>query len=592
MNTKLKRFIGGAFLLSLCIFSNTSYRSAIEEDGNVKISAMLACKVGDSITLTVDNKPCSWSSFGENIANIKEDKIVIDQAGDYIVKNDEGFAVKLKAQGTGGSNEVNVNFNSEVEVKDAVVEDETSNIKTVEVNETLNASVNSVPEGFTVDENQQLKAGSEGTYLLEDSSGKVIVNVISPELNTYSIEGATGTKNELDLKTEGIEVVSVSSSNEDIATVNDEGIVTLMNEGSCEVYLETPNNKLTCKVTSKNPTIDEKELVLKEDPYTYQIDVHGNEANLPVKFEVEEGKGKVSESGLVTMEAGEECTVKVTIWDKIVYRKKIKAESVNKGYWGAMQPHIKRCLGTPYVMGGNTPGVALDCSAYCSYVYRMVGLVDGRYTAQGLYDMCQKTSNPQPGDLVFFTGTYNAGCYITHVGIYAGDGMMYHSGTPNQLQSYETSYYKSHFVGYGTMINKKGTPKKAGNSSGTAIQQGQAVSASASDIDLLAAIIQCEAGSTNYEGCLAVGSCIVNRINSPLYPNTVRAVVYQSGQFSPTWEGKLDRVLEQGAGDIPYQAARDALAGKNNIGRCLQFRAASTGRAGKNIGGNVFFDER
>ena len=588
MRTRLKHLAGGALLLSLVVFSNISYRSATDGE-DLKINAMLACKVGDSITVTVDNKPCNWSSYGDSVAVIKDEKIVIEAAGDYIVKNDDGFAVKLKAQGSGGSNDVSVNFDSEVEVNDAVIEDNTSTVKTVEVNETLNASVNSIPEGFTLDENQQLKAGSEGTYLLEDSSGKVIVNVISPELNTYSIDGITGTKNELDLKTEGIEVVSVSSSNEEVATIDSNGVVTLMNEGSCEVYLETPNNKLTCKVTSKNPTIDEGEVTLKEDPYSYQIEVHNNDANLPVKYEVEEGKGKVSDTGLVTMEAGNECTVKVTIWDKIVYRKKFKAESVNKGYWGAMQPYIKRCLGTPYVMGGNTPGVALDCSAYCSYVYRMVGLVDGRYTAQGLYDMCQKTTNPQPGDLVFFTGTYNAGCYITHVGIYAGDGMMYHSGTPNQLQSYETSYYKSHLVGFGTMINSSKTPKKAG--SGT-VSQSQAVSASSSDIDLLAAIIQCEAGSTNYEGCLAVGSCIVNRINSPLYPNTVRAVVYQSGQFSPTWEGKLDRVLASGAGEIPYQAARDALAGKNNIGRCLQFRSASTGRQGKNIGGNVFFDER
>ena len=266
MRTRLKHLAGGALLLSLVVFSNISYRSATDGE-DLKINAMLACKVGDSITVTVDNKPCNWSSYGDSVAVIKDEKIVIEAAGDYIVKNDDGFAVKLKAQGSGGSNDVSVNFDSEVEVNDAVIEDNTSTVKTVEVNETLNASVNSIPEGFTLDENQQLKAGSEGTYLLEDSSGKVIVNVISPELNTYSIDGITGTKNELDLKTEGIEVVSVSSSNEEVATIDSNGVVTLMNEGSCEVYLETPNNKLTCKVTSKNPTIDEGEVTLKEDPY-------------------------------------------------------------------------------------------------------------------------------------------------------------------------------------------------------------------------------------------------------------------------------------------------------------------------------------
>ena len=117
-----------------------------------------------------------------------------------------------------------------------------------------------------------------------------------------------------------------------------------------------------------------------------------------------------------------------------------------------MQEAIEYCLGTPYLLGGFSPKVALDCSGYCSYVYNTVGLMSGRTTAQGLYNMCKKTDKPEPGDLVFFQGTYNCGDFITHVGLYAGDGMMYHSGNPNQKVAI-TGYYQQHFVSYGTMTH-------------------------------------------------------------------------------------------------------------------------------------------
>lgn len=116
------------------------------------------------------------------------------------------------------------------------------------------------------------------------------------------------------------------------------------------------------------------------------------------------------------------------------------------------------------------------------------------------------------------------------------------------------------------------------------------VNTEAGELDLFAALLQCEAGSTNYDGLLAVASVVMNRVRSPLYPNTIRGVIYQSGQFSPTWGGQLDRVLTSGAASLCYTAANDAIAGRNNIGDCMQFRAAwSTSRPGIIIGGNVFF---
>lgn len=113
--------------------------------------------------------------------------------------------------------------------------------------------------------------------------------------------------------------------------------------------------------------------------------------------------------------------------------------------------------------------------------------------------------------------------------------------------------------------------------------------ATASDIELLAALLECEAGSSNYEALLAVGSVVVNRMNHRNYPDTVRGVIYQSGQFPPAHDGKVDRILARGVRDLCVTAAQDALAGKNNVGDCLSFRAASSGRDGIVIGDNVFF---
>lgn len=112
---------------------------------------------------------------------------------------------------------------------------------------------------------------------------------------------------------------------------------------------------------------------------------------------------------------------------------------------------------------------------------------------------------------------------------------------------------------------------------------------STSDVALFAAILQCEAGG--YDGMLAVATVIMNRVASPAYPNKLHDVIYQSGQFAPTWNGSLNKVLKQGASSTAYQVAQDALAGARHsaVINCLQFRSASTGVSGVNVGGNVFF---
>ncbi len=115
------------------------------------------------------------------------------------------------------------------------------------------------------------------------------------------------------------------------------------------------------------------------------------------------------------------------------------------------------------------------------------------------------------------------------------------------------------------------------------------LSATASDIELFAALIECEAGSTDYEGMLAVASVVMNRVKNRYYPDTIRGVIFQSGQFTPVASGKVEKVLSRGVKSSCVQVANDALAGKNNVGDCLNFRSASTGRPGMLIGGNVFF---
>lgn len=137
-------------------------------------------------------------------------------------------------------------------------------------------------------------------------------------------------------------------------------------------------------------------------------------------------------------------------------------------------------------------------------------------------------------------------------------------------------------------------PKKETSNNDSDKESGSAsnessISATASDVELLAALLECEAGTSNYEALLAVGSVVVNRMKHRNYPDTVRGVIYQSGQFPPAHDGKVDRVLKRGVKALCLKAAQDALSGKNNVGDCLSFRASSSGRPGIVIGDNVFF---
>lgn len=109
------------------------------------------------------------------------------------------------------------------------------------------------------------------------------------------------------------------------------------------------------------------------------------------------------------------------------------------------------------------------------------------------------------------------------------------------------------------------------------------------DIDLMAAIIECEAGGEPYVGKVAVGNVVMNRVRSPKFPNTVLEVLYQNRQFSPVGSGRFAVVLARGANATCYQAAQDAMNGSAPVGNCLFFRTPIPGLVGMNIGGHVFY---
>lgn len=124
-------------------------------------------------------------------------------------------------------------------------------------------------------------------------------------------------------------------------------------------------------------------------------------------------------------------------------------------------------------------------------------------------------------------------------------------------------------------------------SSGTV--QNAAVAASVDDVTLLAALIQCEAGNEPYEGQLAVGAVVMNRVKSGRYPNSISGVVYQPSQFPPAGSGSVANKIANGVKASCLQAAQEAINGMDNTGGAMSFRRASSGHAGVVIGNHVFY---
>lgn len=114
--------------------------------------------------------------------------------------------------------------------------------------------------------------------------------------------------------------------------------------------------------------------------------------------------------------------------------------------------HVLQKNGYPYIWGGSSPSTSFDCSGFVSWVINHSGWDVGRLGAQGLCNICTPVSsaNVKPGDLVFFTGTYDTPG-VSHVGIYVGNNMMIHCGDPISYANLNSNYWQSHFYRYGRL---------------------------------------------------------------------------------------------------------------------------------------------
>ena len=130
----------------------------------------------------------------------------------------------------------------------------------------------------------------------------------------------------------------------------------------------------------------------------------------------------------------------------------IPPEALDDEVFAAIIKEAEKYLGYPYVWGGSSPSTSFDCSGFVSWVINHSGWDVGRLGAQGLCNICTPVSsaNVKPGDLVFFTGTYDTSG-VSHVGIYVGNNMMIHCGDPISYANLNSSYWQSHFYRYGRL---------------------------------------------------------------------------------------------------------------------------------------------
>ena len=130
----------------------------------------------------------------------------------------------------------------------------------------------------------------------------------------------------------------------------------------------------------------------------------------------------------------------------------IPPEALDDEVFAAIIKEAEKYLGYPYIWGGSSPSTSFDCSGFVSWVINHSGWNVGRLGAQGLCNICTPVSsaNVKPGDLVFFTGTYDTPG-VSHVGIYVGNNMMIHCGDPISYANLNSSYWQSHFYRYGRL---------------------------------------------------------------------------------------------------------------------------------------------
>ena len=132
----------------------------------------------------------------------------------------------------------------------------------------------------------------------------------------------------------------------------------------------------------------------------------------------------------------------------------IPGEAMGDGSYGALMAEATKYIGWPYVWGGSSPATSFDCSGYVCWVYTQSGVFQlPRTSAQGIFNQCAviPREQAQPGDLIFFTGTYASASPVSHVGIYVGGNQMLHCGSPIGYANIDSVYWSGHFYAMGRL---------------------------------------------------------------------------------------------------------------------------------------------
>ncbi len=244
-----------------------------------------------------------------------------------------------------------------------------------------------------------------------------------------------------------------------------------------------------------------------------------------------------------------------------------------------------------------TDGDYTDTS-YTDESYTDTTYTDGSYTDTGYTDAAYADTATDAAGTGVTPGTGTESYYDSATGIYydAGTGLYYDSGTGILYDAWWNPVNEA----IATPMTAGGTETSDGSSSydvGTddpdasaddyANDASQTTSAGTDDTSLLAALIYCEAGNQSYDGMVAVGAVVMNRVNSPSFPNSISEVIYQSGQFTPASSGGLASALANGVPSACYDAAAAAIGGENPVGDALYFNTGSG--KGTKLGDHQFY---
>ena len=208
---------------------------------------------------------------------------------------------------------------------------------------------------------------------------------------------------------------------------------------------------------------------------------------------------------------------------------------------------------------------------------------DSSYDAS--YDTSYDTSYDVSYDTSYdnnYNDSYNADYDTT----YSYDNDTSYDDNYSYDTSYDSSYDTSYDAGYDDSSSYDDTTYETEAPAEDTSVSAES-SASSSDLDLLAALIYCEAGNQSRDGKVAVGAVVLNRVASGSFANSISGVIYESGQFTPAMTGWLDQVVASGAPSDCYEAAQAALNGENPVGSALYFNVGS-GR-GIQIGAHQFY---